>query len=279
MAEHQSYSGDHDLYAERKDLPAMLIKMPFDLFLSKQDRYFVEFSHPKKNSSVWTTSWKGPLKGTLSKAYPYYPPPPGWRRFSLKCPMSQRNYNTFDDTSIMYHGCHPANAQKIARNGFKPGECQHGYKAVYLTPSILYAAHPRYSKVTVVNGKYYQAVLECRVWDKLCKEGDTKPETLSVRNKYVIDPHYPDNQLLELLVASNNEFVKPEDGIVVSGVMVRCLGKDPFLYDRSSRWWECWPMNKKLTKKGQAEPLPTDTTVTTRTHAHQFYKELLYEYL
>lgn len=77
----------------------------------------------------------------------------------------------------MYHGLDPEVAMDIIRGGFIPRECQHGAKAVYLTPSIRYAAHPRYARVCQVGSLFYQVVLQVRVvnahltqWNKECEQ-------------------------------------------------------------------------------------------------------------
>jgi len=122
-------------------------------------------------------------------------------------------------------------------DGFIPSLRQDGAKAVHLTPSIKYAAHPRCSSVAVVNGKYIQVILECRVWNSSLTA--LNGETMQVGDKYRIDENYADNSGMEFLFKSDKARVTTSDGIVVTGIMMRTLSFDP-LSRVDNAWWTCW---------------------------------------
>jgi len=169
----------------------------------------------------------------------------------------------------MYHGCKPDVVHLIFREGFRPTACQHIAKAVYLTPSIRYAAHPRYSRLQKLDGTYFQVVLQCRVLNKHLthykvaiekggisheqwlkaiskatsvedvRESGVAPsgETLGVDDRTRIDESW-DNSLMEFLYMTD-EVVRAQDGIVVTGVMVRRLPEDPVGAGENA-WWLHW---------------------------------------
>lgn len=156
----------------------------------------------------------------------------------------------------MYHGTDPACIGSIIRDGFKPKQCQHSGKAVYLTPSARYAAHPRYARLYKIQGRYYQVILQVRVLNKALKHWrDTEiqgPEhlrysgkkiigsgdTMCVQEKEVIDENHP-NDNMEFLFCSEKSYVGPQDGLVVTGVLMRCLEEDPVGRSENS-WWMHW---------------------------------------
>jgi len=215
-------------------------------------RTYVRMDHPKVNDTNHTTSWNGPLCKTDYLAYFC---PGGWRRFAVKVPTSLPA-GFWENSSNMYHGLKPQNVKSIVGGGFVPSECQHDGKAVYLTPSIRYAAHPRYARVQLYKGLYYQVVLQCRVlnsqltaWkdavlkggvshEDACESGDAPSgETLGVKESMTIDDNQ-DNKLMEFLWFANKT-VTAKDGLVVTGVMVRCLSTNPIDLEEN-RWWQEW---------------------------------------
>lgn len=173
----------------------------------------------------------------------------------------------WDSSSNMYHGVDPANINSIVQNGFRPAQCQHRGKAAYLTPSIRYAAHPRYARVCKRGGLYYQFVLQVRVrsdaithWKDAVvakresqlifqqRRGeeavageyiDTESETMCVGDIEKIDDNFSDNNNMEFLYFSEKPYVTPSDGLVVTGIMVRCLSSDP-IGAKENTWWLYW---------------------------------------
>jgi hypothetical protein len=230
-----------------------------DEYDARMHRAYVCMDHPEVNTTTARTSWTGKLN--KDDYLPYYCPS-GWRRFAVKvCPDLRPDGATMDffwkNSSNMYHGLKPEIVQNITRGGFIPSLCQHGAKAVYLTPSIRYAAHPRYARVQLHKGLYYQVILQCRVLNnKLTKfkdavfspsvtknEWDTT-ETMGVAQKEAIDgkkeviDNNHDNDLMEFLWKSD-AVVKAKDGLVVTGVLVRCLGQNP-IDSAYNTWWLHW---------------------------------------
>mmetsp|Transcript_7102 Transcript_7102/g.13152 ORF Transcript_7102/g.13152 Transcript_7102/m.13152 type:complete len:506 (-) Transcript_7102:79-1596(-) len=233
--------------ALREHLKSAGVALPFSFFKADWDKFYTTLSDPKANTSRWKTAWNGGLNGTTTSLYPYMCPV-GWRRFALNVPERHSEFHTFQDTYLMYHGLHPENVQKIIRNGFIAKECQHGCPAVYLTPSILYAAHPRYARVVKIGKIYCQVVLEVRMRKSLWKKEQVQGETLCAGD-IKIDPNFPDNETVEFLVKGEaGEFVKPNAGLVVTGIMMRCLDTDPALM-ACSNWWLEWPKNRKRNDK------------------------------
>lgn len=122
------------------------------------------------NKDTTHTYWRGGNPGT-TRFVPYYCPT-SWLRFSLSVPAAMPG--DWQQWRILYHGTKAENVHKILQNGFWARKCQHDCKAVYLTPSILYAAHPRYARVYHTPHKrkpegrrYTQFVLEVRVHEAM----------------------------------------------------------------------------------------------------------------
>ena len=190
------------------------------------------------------TYWRGRLESSPEQ-FPYFVPST-WYRLSLKLnstdlPDWGPNWHT------LYHGTHPQNIHKIIENGFKVRECQHGFPAAYLSPSILYSSHPRYARVVVRDGNFYQFVLEVRV-DVRKLSPVKKRETLSVGTRGDIDSKFPNNENLEFLFKSpDGTNLVPRKGVVVTGVMVRKTSFDPAFLPLN--WWWCkwrklWQLHK-----------------------------------
>ncbi|CAF1516493.1 unnamed protein product [Adineta ricciae] len=190
----------------------------------------------KHNTSTIHTYWTGRLASSPEQ-YPYYVPST-WYRLSVDVDTTSlldwsSNWHT------LYHGTDPHNIHKILKNGFRVRECQHGFPALYLSPSIHYSSHPRYAGVVLLNSVYFQFVLEVRV--------DTRKLMPLKINEFLqtgvqgdIDPNFPNNENLEfLLKAHEGIFIKPCEGVVVTGIMVRKLNFDPVLLP-SSWWWCKW---------------------------------------
>jgi hypothetical protein len=186
------------------------------------------------NKTTTHTYWKGRLPSSPER-FPYYVPST-WFRLSVQVDATRLpdwgpNWHT------LYHGTDPRNIHKIFENGFRVRECQHGFPALYLSPSIQYSSHPRYARVILHNGFYFQFVLEVRV-DTRKLQPLKKRETLKVGPQGDIDPNFPNNDDLEFLFkAREGNFIKPCEGVVVTGVMVRKVNFDPA--SLPSSWWWC----------------------------------------
>lgn len=247
-------------------LESVGIAIPNDEYDSTQDRCYVRKEHPKANVDVWHTAWSGPLHKATT--IPYFCPS-GWRRFALKVDMPR---SFWENSSNMYHGTDPINIPAILQQGFRTTQCQHAGKAAYLTPSIRYAGHPRYAKIYHMDGFYYQFILQVRVENRCVKhwkeavaqgpgfhkvtlpppepapEGRPKPprahagtdcETMNVGDRERIDRNFESNEHLEFLYMSEKEHVTAADGLVVTGIMVRCLAENPIGRAENS-WWLYW---------------------------------------
>eukprot|EP01006_Ploeotia_vitrea_P050612 TRINITY_DN67478_c3_g12_i1.p1 TRINITY_DN67478_c3_g12~~TRINITY_DN67478_c3_g12_i1.p1 ORF type:complete len:319 (+),score=6.55 TRINITY_DN67478_c3_g12_i1:66-1022(+) len=199
-------------------------------FDPQYDRNYVSPGGPMcHNQDTMHTSWEGSL--TKPPAPPYFCPV-GFYRFSLRVPRT-----SFAGTRIMYHGTAGHNVHRIVQGGFKPHLCQHKVTATYFTPSIIYAAHPRYAKVyRTQQGNWLQIVLECRV--ALPKLTAFKGETMAVGNSGLIDDDFGDNNGMEFLFKSPDK-ITANSGVVVTGIMARLVAQDPCSLP-SSWWWTKW---------------------------------------
>ena len=102
-------------------------------------------------------------------------------------------------------------------------------KAVYVTPSIVYASHPRYAKIKKWKGKYIQLILQLRINKSMFIK---KPGTLenAFSNQNQVDLNY-DNKVLEWVCKWNkNRELTKHDGILVYGIMLKISSKDPEAY-------------------------------------------------
>lgn len=61
---------------------------------------------------------------------------------------------------------------------------------------------------------------------------------MQVHDKYQIDPNFENNNGMEFLFKSNSN-VQSDDGLIITGLMVRVLDEDPMDMDMS-KWWTCW---------------------------------------
>ena len=110
---------------------------------------------------------------------PYYCPN-GWRRYSIDVGLTDKEFQQkYVSWPVAYHGTSSEAAASIILEGFKAFNYKSCYikesdTAVYLTPSIKYAGHPRYAKVEKVGKLYMQIALQVRVKrDKFIKEPGT----------------------------------------------------------------------------------------------------------
>ena len=183
--------------------------------------------------------------------------PNGWRRVSLNVAKSAAAFDRkYDGWHVAYHGTRHVNSAAILTDGFipKPGAYSEGKAVVYFSPSIEYAAHPRYARVYEVpdesgRKQYMQMVLQLRVNPKNIwrKVGGTLPGAFDPENPYYnearddppADPNFPENRNLEWLV-------KPIPGtsgidmfknlFVIYGIMIRVGYTDPKTHPANA-WW------------------------------------------
>lgn len=188
------------------------------------------------NTTSTHTYWEGRLASSPER-FPYFVPST-WFRLSLQVdstalPDWGPNWHT------LYHGTHPRRISKIIADGFRVRQCQHGFPALYVSPSIHYSSHPRYARVIFHNDLFFQFVLEVRV-DVRRLLPIKKRETLDVGVKGDIDPNFLNNEDLEFLFkAPEGNFINRQHGLVVTGIMVRKINFDPAFLP-SSWWWCKW---------------------------------------
>ena len=92
---------------------------------------------------------------------------------------------------------------------------------MYLTPSIIYAGHPRYAKIQKHQGRYIQIVLQLRVKKGLfTKKSGTVENTFDAKEKKV-DNNYTNDELEWVFLWNKEELVKANDGILIYGIMAR----------------------------------------------------------
>ena len=190
------------------------------------------------------TYWEGALEDGKYRGMPYFCPV-GWRRHSF---YVTDNFNEkFDGYAICYHATKFIHGLSILLSGLKPAERNEHGDGIYTTPSINYAAHPRYSEVKLIdtvhqreffrNGQYVQFVLECRVpRETISREAK---ETLCTGDT-VIDPNIS-NDKIEWIIDNKNktlvDFNDPDSPIVCTGLMMRVTDNHPGLLPES-QWWE-----------------------------------------
>jgi len=82
--------------------------------------------------------------------------PNGWIRFGLPQPTKAVH-------GVLYHGTGPAAVLPILTSALLPGQAQEGSesgkKAVFLTPSLVYAASPRYATENETSG--FSSIFQC----------------------------------------------------------------------------------------------------------------------
>ncbi|CAF3297878.1 unnamed protein product [Rotaria sp. Silwood2] len=191
---------------------------------------------------------------------PYYCPV-GWQRWSFY--VTDNFDKKFKGWCIGYHGTKFAHGLSILLSGLKPAEIdQHG-AGIYATPSVNYAAHPRYSEVKLIesstrkkffkSGKYVQFVLECRVHPSNIVKEDK--ETLNAVNT-TIDPNI-NNAYIEWVINSHGksivDFNDPDSSIICTGILTRVTDEHPGLLPESEWWYKshlCSPPNPKCCMLG-----------------------------
>ena len=190
--------------------------------------------------------WLGPNNdGKDRGSKPYYCPD-GWQRWSFY--VTDRFDEKFRGCCICYHGTKFAYGLSILLSGLKPADVDAHGAGIYATPSVNYAAHPRYAEVKEIDtssgkkffksGKYVQFVLECRVHPSNIKK--IADETLSASNT-VIDPNIS-NDIIEWLIDSKSkdlvDFNDPNSTIICTGILLRVTDDHPGLLPQSQWWYE-----------------------------------------
>ena len=173
---------------------------------------------------------------------PYYCPN-GWRRYSLDVGLTSEEFDAqYKDWPVAFHGTSSKAANDIIINGFLASNLQACFikasdKAVFLTPSIKYAGHPRYAKVEKVDRLYVQVVLQVRVnKNMITKNPGTVEGTFPESD--LIDSNFEDNNELEWVFLWNNvRKIRAFDGIVIYGIMARITDSNPRHLSEND-WWE-----------------------------------------
>jgi hypothetical protein len=175
----------------------------------------------------------------------HYHCPNGWRRVSLMVEADAASFDAqYGNWHVGYHGTAHRNIVPILSEGFRVGHgihLVHG-AGIYFTPSIVYAQHPRYSKVYEIDGKFCQVILMCRINNLALKDRVGKVGTVdnARSNEPRCDPNYSNDEL---------EFVlQPEfpmgQNYVIYGLMFRVLTLHPrFLLENSwiaESTWEAY---------------------------------------
>ncbi|UJR32610.1 hypothetical protein I4U23_020070 [Adineta vaga] len=213
---------------------------------AKQELRYEINLYPKYNRiyDIDHSHWTGNLEDGRDRGqHPYYCPV-GWKRHSFY--VTDQFYEKFKGWCICYHGTKFSNGLSILLSGLRPATAVNHGAGIYVTPSIIYASHPRYSevkeiestdeKIFVKNGKYVQFVLQCRVRPENIKKIDR--ETLDAKSP-IIDPNIS-NDVIEWIIDAKNktimDFNDPNSTIVCTGLMVRVTDNHPGLLPESE-WW------------------------------------------
>ncbi len=198
--------------------------------------------------------WMGALNDGRDRGNQPYYCPIGWQRYSFH--LTDRFYEKFKGWCVCYHGTKFAYGLSILLSGLTPAKAADHGAGIYATPSITYAAHPRYSEVREIEstheksffkgGRYVQFLLQCRVHpDNIKKIGR---ETLAVDNKAIIDPNISNDAIEWLIDAKDKQLMDFNDSnstIVCTGLMVRVTDRHPGLLSESQWWFSSHLCRKK----------------------------------
>ena len=213
--------------------------------------------HRIYGSGLRAPGFKSTVFSYLNYSGEEYYCPNGWRRISLDVAESAAAFDRkYDGWHVAYHGTRHALATLILVEGFipKPGAYSEGKDVVYFSPSIEYAAHPRYAKVYKVTDdrgarKYMQMILQVRlnpknIWKKV---GGTLRGAFDPANRHYneardnppADPNFPENRNLEWLVkpipgTSGADMFK--NMFVIYGIMIRVSDTHPKTHPTNA-WW------------------------------------------
>lgn len=143
------------------------------------------------------------------------------------------------DALAGYHGTNPDVIKLIMGSGFLAAKnaCGADRPTCYLSPSLMYAAHPRYAKpIKVGTTAFAQAILLVAVEPASIYK--RIPETLCAQD-VEIDQHFPGNANLELLVGipfGATHLAPPNVHFI--GVLIRVSDKLESLPE-AVNWWGC----------------------------------------
>jgi len=189
-------------------------------------------------------NWRSALQDGRNRGETPYYCPSGWKRYSSY--TSDDFEETFKGWSLCYQGTKFQNGLSMLLSGLKPVLSIPPGEGINVSPSIIYAAHPRTSEIREIQssdqdlffkpGRFVQFVLECRVHPK--KKKKIVGETVRVGDK-IIDPNIPSDKIEWILDNQGKEtvdFNDPNGSIACTGLMIRVTDNDPsFLPD--SKWW------------------------------------------
>jgi hypothetical protein len=176
---------------------------------------------------------------------PYFCPE-GWRRYGIDVGMTSSQFEAaYGDWPVAYHGTAGHLAWTILLSGLQASGSgvylDAGEGGVYLSPSIEYCGHPRYSTIWKIKNQYVQMVLQVRVK----KWGPNKqlnfirmPETLlkPAHKSTVIDSNFKNDEMEWIIGCSPGEKISSLDGLLVYGLMLRVTDKDPRNLPQCN-WW------------------------------------------
>ena len=143
---------------------------------------------------------------------------------------------------VAYHGTKSNVVSSILEQSFRPSTrgCffneLSGMHALYLSPSIEYAGHPRYAEPIQRGNKWVQVVLQVRV----------NPHLLYLKRKGTLkgafpkdaaraDPHYSNEELEWVLPALPGTHLSA-DSVVINGIMLRVTDEHPMKLT-CTQWW------------------------------------------
>ncbi|CAF3168833.1 unnamed protein product [Rotaria sp. Silwood2] len=211
----------------------------------QKDSYEIKL-HPEWNQIYAQnhTYWVGANNDGIDRGNQPYYCPVGWKRYSLYVADDFRE--EFKGWCICYHGTKFEYGLSILLSGLKSAKDQAHGPGIYTSPSIIYASHPRYAEIKLVEssvendffekGQFIQFVLECRVLPKNIK---IKCETLRVHNQAIIDVNIS-NDKIEWLIDTHRKdlmnFNDPNSVIFCTGIMIRVTDNHPGLLP-VSKWW------------------------------------------
>jgi len=196
------------------------------------------FSRGQTNGTFWL--------GSLDRGGKPYFCPKGWTRYAIKVAENSAAFDIkWGSWHIAYHGTRGRIAPLILKTGLRPNTAgcfaKKGTSRVYLTPSIEYAAHPRYARPWKKRDKqnqWYQLVFQCRVNPTAVGKAYCETLILDDENKRIpIDENFSNRELEWVIPAEsvNDRFI--QENIICYGIMIRKSECDPKGL-QASHWWK-----------------------------------------
>ncbi|CAF0946182.1 unnamed protein product [Rotaria sordida] len=212
--------------------------------------------HPQWNCiySIDHTYWDGSLNDGRDRSNQPYYCPVGWKRYSLY--VTDKFDEKFKGWCICYHGTKFSYGLSILLSGLAPATTKAHGSGIYLSSSIIYVSHPRFSEVKRIessyresffkSGEYVQYILECRVHPDNIK--NIACETLGAAST-TIDSNIS-NDTLDWVINHQNkqivDFNDPDASIICTGIMVRITDNHPGLLPESEWWYKSHLCNNKI---------------------------------